>query len=84
MKHRKKRSRLLLQLGLVFLTILTVLLTITSLGIYDTAVTGFLEGQNANMKRALEEAAEPFSSATYHSPAVFAWYLDELKKQGMM
>ena len=80
MKHRKKRSRLLLQLGLVFLTILTVLLTITSLGIYDTAVTGFLEGQNANMKRALEEAAEPLSSATYHSPAVFAWYLDELKK----
>ena len=80
MKHRKKRSRLLLQLGLVFLTILTVLLTITSLGIYDTAVTGFLEGQNANMTSALEEITTIISASVYDSPVIFEFCLDEWKK----
>ena len=80
MKHRKKRNRLLLQLGLVFLTILTVLLTITSLGIYDTAVTGFLEGQNANMTSALEEITTIISASVYDSPVIFEFCLDEWKK----
>lgn len=39
MKRKRKRSRLLLQLGFTFLAILVVLLTIVSLGIYETAVT---------------------------------------------
>ena len=80
MKRKKKRSRLLLQLGFTFLAILVVLLTVVSLGIYETAVTGFLEGQDANMKRTLEETSKTVSSASYASPVVLEKILDEWKK----
>lgn len=80
MKRKKKRSRLLLQLGFTFLIILVVLLTVVSLGIYETAVTGFLEGQDANMKRTLEETSKTVSSASYASPVVLEKILDEWKK----
>ncbi len=80
MKGRKRRSRLLFQLGLTFLIILIVLLTIVSLGIYETSVTGFLDGQNANMKRTLEETSETVSAASYGSPIVLEGILDEWKK----
>ncbi len=80
MKGKKKRSRLLFQLGLTFLIILIVLLTIVSFGIYETSVTGFLDGQNANMKRTLEETSETVSIATYGSPIVLEGILDEWKK----
>ena len=70
MKGRKRRSRLLFQLGLTFLIILIVLLTTVSFVIYETSVTGFLDGQNANMKRTLEETSETVYTASYGSPIV--------------
>ena len=79
-EKKPKNQKLLLQIALVFLSVMVILITSVSAAMYYSNIKGFLESQEESMKIILNKMNDLFSDEYFSRKGISAWYIDKWEK----
>ena len=79
-EKKLKNQKLLLQIALVFLSVMVILITSVSAAMYYSNIKGFLESQEESMKIILNKMNDLFSDEYFSRKGISEWYIDKWEK----
>ncbi|MBP3792712.1 MAG: histidine kinase [Ruminococcus sp.] len=76
-----KNQKLLIQIALVFLSVMIVLVTCVSVAVYTSTINGFLKSQEGTMELTLNEMYDFFKDVSLQdTKGVSSWFIDKWEK----